>query len=262
MKDVFYDLETVMMRDNNGQQIGWLAIMRDITERKRRELEYKTIIEAAVDGFWLTDIQGRFIEVNDAYCQMSGYSRDELLSMKIEDIEASETPQKVLLHTKEIIDKGNDRFEARHRHKDGSLIDVEVSANYLQGSGGILISFIRDITERNKMQAQLIAQDRLASIGQLTAGVAHELNNPLTSVIGYSGLLRERDLPSDIKDDIFIIHNEAERAARIINNLLTFARKHGEGEVPNRYKRGNRKDTGIACRRTQDTQYKNGNQIC
>jgi PAS domain S-box-containing protein len=228
----FYDLETVMMHDNNGRQIGWLAIMRDITERKRRELEYKTIIKTTVDGFWLTDMQGRFLEVNDAYCQMSGYTCDELLNMKIEDIEANENPQQVLFHTARIIAEGKDRFESRHRHKNGTLFDVEVSANYLEGINGKIMSFIRDITERNKLQAQLIAQDRLASIRQLTAGVAHELNNPLTSVIGYSGLLRERDLPADIKDDIVIIHNEAERAARIVGNLLTFARKHGEGKSP------------------------------
>jgi PAS domain S-box-containing protein len=228
----FYDLETVMMRDNTGSQIGWLVIVRDITERKRRELEYKTILDTAVDGFWITDMQGRFIEVNDAYCKMSGYSHDDLLNMKVDDIEATETQQQVSLHIDRIIHKGKDRFETRHRHKDGSLFDVEVSANYLEGGGGRIMSFIRDITERNKMQVQLIEQDRLASIGQLTAGVAHELNNPLTSVIGYSGLLRERDLPADIKDDIIIIHNEAERAGKIITNLLTFARKHGEGKSP------------------------------
>ncbi|MDD4923216.1 MAG: histidine kinase N-terminal 7TM domain-containing protein [Dehalococcoidales bacterium] len=228
----YYELETVPMHDNIDRHVGWLAILRDITERKRRELEYKTIIKTAVDGFWLTDTQGRFLEVNNAYCQMIGYSHDELLKMSISDIEAIETRQQILTHIARIMGEGKDRFETRHRHKDGSIIDVEVSANYLEGGGGRMMLFIRDITERKKLHEQLIAQDRLVSIGELTAGVAHELNNPLTSLIGYSGLLRERDLPADIKEDIIIINNEAKRAARIINNLLTFARKHREGKSP------------------------------
>jgi signal transduction histidine kinase len=69
---------------------------------------------------------------------------------------------------------------------------------------------------------------RLASIGELASGVAHEINNPLTSVIGFSELLLERPLPNDIKEDLTTIRNEAQRAANIVKNLLTFARKHPE----------------------------------
>jgi signal transduction histidine kinase len=78
------------------------------------------------------------------------------------------------------------------------------------------------------MQAQLIAQDRLSSIGELTSGIAHELNNPLSSVIGYSELILRRELPDDVKDDIKTISREAERASRIVDNLLTFARGQPE----------------------------------
>jgi len=75
-------------------------------------------------------------------------------------------------------------------------------------------------------------QDRLASIGQLTSGVAHELNNPLTSVIGFSELLLQRELPDDVKQDLRTINNEAQRTARIVKNLLTFARKQPEEKQP------------------------------
>jgi len=68
--------------------------------------------------------------------------------------------------------------------------------------------------------------DRLASIGELAAGTAHELNNPLTSVIGFSQLLMERDIPDDIREDMNLIYNEAQRAANVTKNLLAFARKH------------------------------------
>lgn len=82
-------------------------------------------------------------------------------------------------------------------------------------------------TERKQMEAQLIMADRLASLGELVSGVAHELNNPLTSVIGFSDLLLEREnLPEDIKEDLKLINREAQRTAKIVRNLLTFARQH------------------------------------
>jgi signal transduction histidine kinase len=76
------------------------------------------------------------------------------------------------------------------------------------------------------MEEQLILTDRLASIGELSSGIAHELNNPLTSVIGFSQLLMDSDVPANIKVDLGIVNSEAQRAAAIVKNLLTFARKH------------------------------------
>ncbi len=68
--------------------------------------------------------------------------------------------------------------------------------------------------------------DRLASLGELASGTAHELNNPLTSIIGFSQLLMEKEVPDDIREDLKLINNEAQRAASVTKNLLTFARKH------------------------------------
>jgi signal transduction histidine kinase len=76
------------------------------------------------------------------------------------------------------------------------------------------------------MEEQLIVTDRLASIGELSSGIAHELNNPLTSVIGFSQLLMEGDVPENMRENLATIYDEAQRAAVIVKNLLTFARKH------------------------------------
>ncbi|MDO8715815.1 MAG: PAS domain S-box protein [Dehalococcoidales bacterium] len=95
-------------------------------------------------------------------------------------------------------------------------------------AGGKVIGLhgtVHDITDRKRLQEQLIMQDRLASIGQLVSGVAHELNNPLTSVIGFSELLLQRELPDDIKADLKIVNDEAKRTSLIVKNLLTFARQ-------------------------------------
>lgn len=90
----------------------------------------------------------------------------------------------------------------------------------------------RDITERKRMDEQLIMTGRLASIGELASGIAHELNNPLTSVIGFSQLLMERDIPDDMKEDLGLVNSEAQRCAGIVKNLLTFARKHAPVKQP------------------------------
>jgi signal transduction histidine kinase len=91
-------------------------------------------------------------------------------------------------------------------------------------TGSIIVA--RDITQQKRIEQQLIMTDRLASIGELSSGIAHELNNPLTSVIGFSQLLMEGDVPANIKEDLGIVYSEAQRAAVIVKNLLTFARKH------------------------------------
>ena len=80
--------------------------------------------------------------------------------------------------------------------------------------------------EQGRAEEQLLIADRLASIGELASGLAHELNNPLTSVIGFSQLLMAKDLPEEISEDIKIIYSEAKRAADVMKNLLIFARKH------------------------------------
>ena len=84
----------------------------------------------------------------------------------------------------------------------------------------------RDVTQQKRMEEQLILTDRLASIGELSSGIAHELNNPLTSVISFSQLLIQGNVPGNIKEDLGIIYSEVQRAAVIVKNLLTFARKH------------------------------------
>jgi signal transduction histidine kinase len=89
-----------------------------------------------------------------------------------------------------------------------------------------VVEFERLETERRRVEEQLIITDRLASIGELASGIAHELNNPLTSVIGFSQLLLGRDIPDDIREDVKVIYSEAQRAAEVMKNLLIFARRH------------------------------------
>ncbi|MBI5429037.1 MAG: diguanylate cyclase [Nitrosomonadales bacterium] len=123
--------------------------------RENEEERYKTIVRAALDGFWLIDAQGQLLDVNDAACQLSGYSREELLAMHISDLEASETPEETARHVQKVMACGSDRFETRHRCKDGHLIDIEVSVNFIAANGGHFFSFLRDISARKRAEEEI-----------------------------------------------------------------------------------------------------------
>ncbi len=124
-------------------------------KKELSDTEYRTIIASSIDGFWIVDSRGRILDVNNAFCQMTGYSRGELLNMKISDIEANESPKETAKHIQQIIQKGSDRFETRHKCKDGKIIDVEVSTKYMAEKGGRFYAFIRDITERKRLEEEL-----------------------------------------------------------------------------------------------------------
>ncbi|MEI6820382.1 MAG: PAS domain S-box protein [Bacteroidota bacterium] len=121
----------------------------------KSEEKYRTILETALDGFWLADSNGNIIEVNDSYCKMSGYSQQELLKMNISDLEAVETTTEVLEHINKIQEQGKDRFESKHRCKNGSIIDVEISVKCHPIINEQRITFIRDITERKRAEEEI-----------------------------------------------------------------------------------------------------------
>jgi PAS domain S-box-containing protein len=152
---IFLENSVSPLRNKEGKIIGFRSISRDVTERKKAEEEYQTIIRTAMDGFWLADMQGHFLEVNESYCDLIGYSRDELLNMSITDVEVIERPEETAKHIQKITEVGYDRFETRHRRKDGEVVEVEVSVNYLPTEGGRMIVFLRDITERKRAEEAL-----------------------------------------------------------------------------------------------------------
>ena len=136
-------------------------MQQELAERKRAEAALRasearnrSILRTAIDGFWRVDLHGHLIEVNDAYCAMSGYSEAELLGMRIADLEAGETPAETAAHMQRIVREGGGRFESRQRRKDGSQFDVQVSVQYRPDDGGGFVVFVADITDRVAIQAE------------------------------------------------------------------------------------------------------------
>ncbi|MBI9084464.1 MAG: PAS domain S-box protein [Desulfobacterales bacterium] len=153
---------------------GLIAVISESGLKKLKEMESlkkieasvernRSILKSAMDGYWLTDTEGRLLEVNDAYCRMSGYSEDELLSMRIPDLEVVENPQLVAEHMQKVIFQGSDRFESKHRRKDGAVFEVEVSIQFRPEEGGQCVCFLRDITDRRQAerQYQMLFQEML-----------------------------------------------------------------------------------------------------
>lgn len=116
---------------------------------------YQSVTRDSMDGFWIVDMRGRFLDVNDVYCQLIGYSRKELLKMSIDDIRVGGKINDITKQLQKIKKTGEERFLVQHRKKDGTIIDVEASANYANYLGGFVSVFIRDITNRKKAEDAL-----------------------------------------------------------------------------------------------------------
>ena len=117
-----------------------------LKELRDSEEQHRTILETAMDGFMQVDTTGRILEVNETYCRMSGYGRQELLSMTVYDLEDAEDTAQNSARITKIIAQDEDRFVSRHRCKDGKIIDVEISVQFRPIDAGRYVAFIRDIT--------------------------------------------------------------------------------------------------------------------
>ncbi|MCP3875369.1 MAG: PAS domain S-box protein [Desulfobacteraceae bacterium] len=212
--------------DKNGKINGTIGVSFDISERKVEEEKYKKTIESSIDGFWIVDRKGNFLEVNQAYSSMIGYSRNELLKMSIMSIEAKEHPKETKERIKKIIKNGSDQFESKHRHKKGHIIDVEVSTTFTQDNGGMFYVFLRNITKRNQMEERLRQAQKMESIGNLAGGIAHDFNNLLYPIIGFAEILKE-DLPPDSPEyeSVQEIFNAGKRGGELVNQILAFSRQ-------------------------------------
>jgi len=240
----------ICIRGADGTTKFLLGISEDITERKNTEEKFQTIIQTAMSGFLLVDSQGQILDVNDACCQMSGYSRQEMLTMRITDLADSENPERLGAHMQEIIAQGKDRFEAKHRCKNGAVLDVEISIQYRPGEGGQFVAFIQDITERKRAQEILrrshdelerLVQERTEGLNlmknvaeaanqaksEFLANMSHELRTPLGAIIGFSELLEEKlfgDLNPKQAEYVNDILGSGQHLLSLINDILDLAK--------------------------------------
>lgn len=200
------------------------------------EERYRDYFENAKDAIYVHDLTGRYIMVNKAGEELIGYSRDEILQMRISDVVPRICLDQIHARLKEkLADHSLTIYEVEAIRKDGSRVPIEVSSRliYENGVPVAVQGSARDITERKRAeealrtsQLQLQQSQKLEAIGQLAGGVAHDFNNMLTAIIGYTDLsLRRVGLENPIRRNLEETKKAAERAASLVRQLLAFSRK-------------------------------------
>ncbi|ATX82116.1 PAS domain S-box-containing protein [Mariprofundus ferrinatatus] len=184
-------------RNTQGEVIGLLSIGYDVTERKRAEAEllqtkerFRQVVEQASDGIFIADINGQYVDVNSAGCQMLGFERDEIIGKTIVDLFPPEDLQRLQKSKDEMLDGGTNTSEWRLKRKDGTYVPVEVSANILPD--GQWQGFVRDISERKQAEAQVRRLSQaIEQSGEAVAitdleGTIEYINPAFTTLTGYS----------------------------------------------------------------------------
>jgi len=225
--------------DIEGRIIGLCGIYKDIFERKRAEAEVKRVAEyfqnlvgSAGDAILAVDLEGKITLWNIGAERMFGYSREEALGQSAYSLLGGVDKSEEVRNVARRVFSGESvgPYEAQRYRKDGKVIWGSATATPLRNSEGEVIGvsvIFKDLTEEKRIREQLMQSEKMSSLGELISGVAHELNNPLSGVMGFSNLLlRRRDLDEEVRSDLGKIHDQAERAARIMRNLLTFARQY------------------------------------
>jgi PAS domain S-box-containing protein len=185
------------VQDNNEYLSSIIIKLNQLSQEQRDNDDiYRNLLATTLDGFWMLSVDGRLLDVNHRYCEQSGYSSKELLTMRVIDLEALENVEDNAEHLQKVISEGGNLFESKHRRKDGSLWDVEISATYLDKQGGRIYAFLRDITERKQFEATLREQEFLFhtqfNLGNLGIAITSlekrwlRVNPKLCQIFGYS----------------------------------------------------------------------------
>jgi PAS domain S-box-containing protein len=225
------------VRDTAGRVVRYHGAVMDITERRqmeRRLYQQQEFSHRLVDSFpdliFVLDTGGQFTFVSPRVKEILGYDPEEVLQMELGGRTHLEDRPALLALFGEIVAARQTfaSLEVRTRNKQGEWRRLRCHFSpFFDESGkidGVIISG-RDVTELKRLEEQLIQAEKLAAMGQMLAGVAHELNNPLTAILGVTELLRDSaTVEENTKRQLELTHRQARRAARIVHNLLEFSR--------------------------------------
>lgn len=244
--------------DTDGNPLLSRGTVQDITahyelEKRLRELNEKleqriadetaasssqhqrneAILETTPDGFFAADITGALRQVNPAFCNMLGYTQEELLHMKIADFEAIEDEEAVKRHQDKILKDKHDLFETMHQRKDGTTMDVEMSVSLVQEpAGAMFYAFARDITERKQAQNALIqtrdeAERANEAKSEFLSRMSHELRTPMNAILGFAQLLSsdpDEPLSKIQASNVREILQAGDHLLNLINEVLDLAK--------------------------------------
>ena len=198
-------------------------------EIRAAEANYRDLFDNANDFIFTLDSNFRISSVNKVTLKTTGYRFDEVIEAPLTKfVTAQQLPRLYkLLKDRLKSSKAPATFELPILGKDQreTLLEVTIRIQRKEHKPVSIHCIARDITHRRELEQQLQQTEKLSAIGRLVAGVAHELNNPLTAIIGYATLIQKSDIPPVYQEDLNIIFRQAQRARLIVRDLLTFARK-------------------------------------
>ena len=226
--------------DASGNIVRYQGTLVDITERRKMEQqlaqqeEFRArLLESFPDLILVVDREERYTFVSSRSRDLLGYEPGDMLGKKISELDDHSPELAALYH--EVV-SGNEVFASAEygaRHKDGNWRTMRASGSQLVDAdgkiSGVIIS-VRDITVERKLEQQVVQSERLAAMGAMIGGVAHELNNPLTAIMGVSELLQDTETNEGARKQLAILQQQARRAAEIVQNLTYFSRPPAPGK--------------------------------
>jgi PAS domain S-box-containing protein len=227
--------------DTAGTIIRYQGTLTDVTEKRKMEIQIKQqeqfrqrLLESFPDLILVADLEERYTFASSRIRDLLGYKPEELVGKKIESLQ-DHSPEFLSLYREVVTGKqlfGSSEYGALHR--DGSWRTMRASASQLFDAdnklSGVIIS-VRDITVEKKLEEQIIQSERLAAMGQMIGGFAHELNNPLTAILGVSELLQDGEPNEARAKQLVMLHQQARRATEIVQNLMYFSRPTAPGKA-------------------------------
>jgi len=233
-----YTDQDVRLAESIGDQIaGAIANAQLFSERKQAEEalrqseeKYRTILESIQDGYFEVDLAGNFTFVNDVTCRHLGYSREELIGMNNRQYSDETTAKKMYQVFNRVYRTGEPVkvLDMERINKDGTKAFSEISVSLIRNSEGKPIGFrgiSRDITERKRMEEQLLQSEKLRAVGEMASGVAHDFNNALAAILGNTQLLLYTAKDEELKGSLKVIEKVARGSAQTVRRLQDFTRK-------------------------------------
>ena len=234
---VCVDTSTGVMEE--GRIVRYQGTLVDVTEKRamerqlRRQEEFRRhLLESFPDLILVLDLKGQYTFVSARIGELLGYGPEHLMGKNVEDAEKTSPELAELFRTVATGQSALTSCEYGSQHRDGSWRTMlGMASPLLDAEGkpaGVIVS-VRDVTTEKRLEQQIIQSERLAAMGQMIGGFAHELNNPLTSILGMAELLQEGPASEGARKQIVILHQQARRAAEIVQNLQYFARPPAPG---------------------------------
>jgi len=230
-----------LITDGKGKPLGFRGIMRDVTDRRKVEAELlkmknflQNIIDSSIDGITTTDLHGKITFITPMIADLLGYSPEEMIGNKVslfygKGLDDAKAIMKGLTENGELRN-----YELKLVHRDGSFVDILLSASLLRGACGEpegTLGIFKDITDKKRLEVQLRQAQRMEAIGTLAGGIAHDFNNLLMGIGGNASLmLMEIDSGHSFYERLKTIEKLVQMGARLTSQLLGYARK-GRYEV-------------------------------